>query len=55
MNQGTQGYRFTKKTKGLKSRETVPLKAACKALFKKLFMMFYYYLFIIINFLGLAG
>jgi hypothetical protein len=26
MNQGTQGYRLTKKTKGRKSCETVPLK-----------------------------
>jgi hypothetical protein len=25
MNQGTQGYRLTKKTEGRKSRETVPL------------------------------
>jgi hypothetical protein len=26
MNQGTQGYSLTKKTRGRKSRETVPLK-----------------------------
>jgi hypothetical protein len=25
MNQGTQGYRFKKKTEGRKSRETVPI------------------------------
>jgi hypothetical protein len=25
MNQGAQGYRLTKKTKGRQSRETVPL------------------------------
>jgi hypothetical protein len=27
MNQGTQGYRLTKETKGRKSRETVPLSS----------------------------
>jgi hypothetical protein len=29
MNQGTQGYSLTKKTKGRKSRNTVPLNQHC--------------------------
>jgi hypothetical protein len=30
MNQGTQGYSFTKKTEGRKSRDTISLSKICK-------------------------
>jgi hypothetical protein len=33
MNQGTQGYRLTKKPKGRKSRETVPLSGGRFSMF----------------------